>query len=35
MNQFGISTTIAGARPEDFGRVMTLATRGSPVRRAL
>jgi UDP-N-acetylglucosamine 1-carboxyvinyltransferase len=28
MNQFGISTTIAGNRPEDFGRVMTLeATR--------
>lgn len=28
MNQFGISTTIAGTRPEDFGRVMTLqATR--------
>ena len=28
MNQFGISTAIAGARPEDFGRVMTLqATR--------
>ena len=28
MNQFGISTSIAGARPEDFGRVMTLqATR--------
>jgi UDP-N-acetylglucosamine 1-carboxyvinyltransferase len=28
MNQFGISTTIAGSRPEDFGRVMTLeATR--------
>ena len=28
LNQFGISTTIAGARPEDFGRVMTLqATR--------
>jgi len=25
MNQFGISTTIAGSRPEDFGRVMTLA----------
>ncbi|MEN9682422.1 MAG: UDP-N-acetylglucosamine 1-carboxyvinyltransferase [Pseudomonadota bacterium] len=24
MNQFGISTTIAGTRPEDFGRVMTL-----------
>ncbi|MFM2300530.1 MAG: UDP-N-acetylglucosamine 1-carboxyvinyltransferase [Pseudomonadota bacterium] len=24
MNQFGISTTIAGSRPEDFGRVMTL-----------
>ena len=28
MNQFGISTAIAGSRPEDFGRVMTLeATR--------
>jgi len=28
LNQFGVSTTIAGARPEDFGRVMTLqATR--------
>ena len=28
MNQFGISTMIAGSRPEDFGRVMTLqATR--------
>jgi UDP-N-acetylglucosamine 1-carboxyvinyltransferase len=28
LNQFGISTTIAGTRPEDFGRVMTLeATR--------
>jgi UDP-N-acetylglucosamine 1-carboxyvinyltransferase len=28
MNQFGVSTTIAGTRPEDFGRVMTLeATR--------
>jgi UDP-N-acetylglucosamine 1-carboxyvinyltransferase len=28
MNQFGVSTAIAGARPEDFGRVMTLqATR--------
>jgi UDP-N-acetylglucosamine 1-carboxyvinyltransferase len=28
MNQFGVSTTVAGARPEDFGRVMTLqATR--------
>lgn len=28
MNQFGVSTTIAGNRPEDFGRVMTLqATR--------
>ena len=28
MNQFGISTSIAGSRPEDFGRVMTLeATR--------
>jgi UDP-N-acetylglucosamine 1-carboxyvinyltransferase len=25
LNQFGISTTIAGSRPEDFGRVMTLA----------
>ncbi|WP_423141223.1 UDP-N-acetylglucosamine 1-carboxyvinyltransferase [Parablastomonas sp. CN1-191] len=24
MNQFGVSTTIAGNRPEDFGRVMTL-----------
>ena len=23
MNQFGVSTTIAGSRPEDFGRVMT------------
>lgn len=28
LNQFGVSTTIAGSRPEDFGRVMTLeATR--------
>jgi UDP-N-acetylglucosamine 1-carboxyvinyltransferase len=28
LNQFGVSTTIAGNRPEDFGRVMTLeATR--------
>jgi UDP-N-acetylglucosamine 1-carboxyvinyltransferase len=28
LNQFGVSTTIAGTRPEDFGRVMTLgATR--------
>jgi UDP-N-acetylglucosamine 1-carboxyvinyltransferase len=28
MTQFGVSTTIAGSRPEDFGRVMTLeATR--------
>jgi UDP-N-acetylglucosamine 1-carboxyvinyltransferase len=28
INQFGVSTTIAGSRPEDFGRVMTLeATR--------
>ncbi len=28
MNQFGVSTSIAGARPSDFGRVMTLqATR--------
>jgi UDP-N-acetylglucosamine 1-carboxyvinyltransferase len=28
MTQFGVSTTIAGARPEDFGRVITLgATR--------
>lgn len=28
MNQFGVSTSIAGGRPEDFGRVMTLqATR--------
>ena len=28
MNQFGVSTAIAGNRPEDFGRVMTLtATR--------
>ena len=28
MNQFGVSTAIAGTRPEDFGRVMTLtATR--------
>ena len=28
MNQFGVSTTIAGSRPSDFGRVMTLeATR--------
>jgi len=26
MNQFGVSTTIAGSRPEDFGRVMTLQT---------
>jgi UDP-N-acetylglucosamine 1-carboxyvinyltransferase len=25
MNQFGVSTTIAGSRPEDFGRVMTLS----------
>ena len=25
MNQFGVSTTIAGSRPQDFGRVMTLA----------
>ena len=25
LNQFGVSTTIAGNRPEDFGRVMTLA----------
>ena len=25
MNQFGVTTTIAGSRPEDFGRVMTLA----------
>jgi len=25
MTQFGVSTSIAGARPEDFGRVMTLA----------
>ncbi|MBC7492570.1 MAG: UDP-N-acetylglucosamine 1-carboxyvinyltransferase [Novosphingobium sp.] len=25
MNQFGVSTSIAGSRPEDFGRVMTLA----------
>src|SRR5579863_740633 len=25
LNQFGVSTTIAGSRPEDFGRVMTLA----------
>lgn len=25
MNQFGVSTSIAGTRPEDFGRVMTLA----------
>lgn len=24
MNQFGVSTTIAGSRPEDFGRVMTM-----------
>ena len=24
MNQFGVSTAIAGSRPEDFGRVMTL-----------
>ncbi|GGC29427.1 UDP-N-acetylglucosamine 1-carboxyvinyltransferase [Novosphingobium marinum] len=24
LNQFGVSTTIAGSRPEDFGRVMTL-----------
>ncbi len=24
LNQFGISTSIAGSRPEDFGRVMTL-----------
>ena len=24
MNQFGVSTTIAGSRPSDFGRVMTL-----------
>ena len=28
MNQFGVSTTVAGTRPEDFGRVMTFeATR--------
>ena len=28
MNQFGVSTSIAGSRPEDFGRVMTFeATR--------
>jgi UDP-N-acetylglucosamine 1-carboxyvinyltransferase len=28
LNQFGVSTAIAGTRPEDFGRVMTLqATR--------
>lgn len=28
LNQFGVSTTIAGSRPEDFGRVLTLeATR--------
>ncbi len=28
LNQFGVSTSIAGSRPEDFGRVMTLeATR--------
>jgi UDP-N-acetylglucosamine 1-carboxyvinyltransferase len=28
MNQFGVTTTIAGSRPEDFGRMMTLeATR--------
>jgi len=26
MNQFGVSTTIAGSRPEDFGRVMTFQT---------
>ncbi|QQN75095.1 UDP-N-acetylglucosamine 1-carboxyvinyltransferase [Croceicoccus sp. YJ47] len=26
LNQFGVSTTIAGSRPEDFGRVMTLQT---------
>ena len=25
MNQFGVSTMIAGSRPEDFGRVMTLS----------
>jgi UDP-N-acetylglucosamine 1-carboxyvinyltransferase len=25
LNQFGVTTTIAGSRPEDFGRVMTLA----------
>jgi UDP-N-acetylglucosamine 1-carboxyvinyltransferase len=25
LNQFGVSTTIVGSRPEDFGRVMTLA----------
>ena len=25
LNQFGVSTTIAGSRPQDFGRVMTLA----------
>jgi len=25
LNQFGISTAIAGSRPEDFGRVMTLS----------
>lgn len=26
MNQFGTSTTVAGSRPEDFGRVMTFET---------
>ena len=25
LNQFGVTTTIAGSRPEDFGRVMTLS----------
>ena len=36
MNQFGVSTTIAGSRPEDFGRVMTLeAPRDHQHRRAL
>ena len=25
LNQFGVSTTIAGNRPEEFGRVMTLS----------
>jgi UDP-N-acetylglucosamine 1-carboxyvinyltransferase len=32
MNQFGVTTTIAGSRPEDFGRVMTLERTRSPRR---